>query len=113
MKIRRCKNMNIDIDNIAKKMDIEKLIKENIESRIVNCIDVESIVDNVLDDEKLRESIDIKVADIIEDYLSSDDGKKCVIEKFKEIIADPDVLLDSRVSNIIIDFMTKVLTERL
>jgi hypothetical protein len=105
--------MNIDVDNIVRKMDIEKLIKESIESRIVNCIDVESIVDDVLEDEKLRGSIDIKVADIIENYLSSDDGKKCVIEKFKEIISDPDVLLDSRVSNIIVDFMAKVLTERL
>jgi uncharacterized membrane protein YheB (UPF0754 family) len=105
--------MNIDVNSIVKKMDIEKLIKENIESRIINCIDVESIVDNALEDEKLRDSIDRKVADIIEDYLSSDDGKKCVIEKFKEIISDPDVLLDSRVSNIIIDFMAKALTERL
>ena len=105
--------MNIDVDNIVKKMDIEKLIKESIESRIVNCIDVESIVDNVLEDEKLRDVINKKVADIIEDYLSSDDGKKCVIEKFKEIISDPDILMDSRVSSIIIDFMAKTLTERL
>ena len=105
--------MNIDVNNIVKKMDIEKLIKENIESRIADCIDVGSIVDNVLEDEKLRDTINEKVADIIECYLSSDDGKKCVIEKFKEIISDPDVLLDSRVSNIIIDFMVKALTERL
>lgn len=105
--------MNIDIDNIVKKMDIEKLIKENIESRITDCVDVENIVDNAFDDEKLRNSVNQKMADIVDEYLSSDDGKKCVIEKFKEIISDPDILIDSRVSNIIIDFMTKALTERL
>lgn len=104
--------MNIDIDNIVKKMDIEKLIKESIESRIVDCIDVENIVDNALEDEKLRDAVNQKVADIIEDHLSSDEGKKYVIEKFKEIISDPDVLMDSRISNIIIDFMSKALTER-
>lgn len=105
--------MNIDVDDIVRKMDIEKLIKENVESRVADFIDISDIIDNALENEKLRNAVDKKVADIIDAYLSSDDGKKCVIEKFKEIISDPDVLVDRRVSNIIIDFMTKALTERL
>ena len=35
--------MDTGIDNIVKKMDIEKLIEEDIKSRISDCVDVEEI----------------------------------------------------------------------
>jgi hypothetical protein len=104
--------MDIDIDSIVKKMDIKKLIEERIESKIEDYIYVEDIIDSALDDERLKDLIHRRVTDIIDVYLSSDDGKKCVIEKFKEVVADPDIVMDNRVTDIIVEFLRESLVVR-
>lgn len=107
------KNMHkIDLDSIVKEMDVQKLIGENIASKVSEYIDIGNIVDDALDDEKLKELIHKKVTEIIDDYLLTDDGKNCVIEKFTETISDPDVLIDDRIIDIIVEFLKKSLMER-
>ena len=104
--------MNIDIDSIVKKIDIEKLIEEDIKSRISECIDIGDVVDNVLQDDKLEDFIHKRVASIVDEYLLSDDGKKCIIEKFKEMIDDADILSDDRITDAIAEFLKKSLMKR-
>ena len=102
----------IDLDNIVKELDLKKLIGENIASKVSDYVDIGNIVDDALEDEKLKEIIHKRVTDIVDDFLSTDDGKNCVIEKFKEIISDPDTLIDDRITDIIIEFLKKNLVER-
>lgn len=105
--------MNIDVDNIVKKMDVEKLIKEHIMSNITECVDVGDIVDDVLEDEKLKATINQRVVDVIEVYLLSDEGRECIIEKFKEFIVDSDMFVDDRITNVLIEFLrTSLVTRR-
>ena len=104
--------MNIDIDSIVKKIDIEKLIEEDIKSRISECIDIGDIIDTILQDEKLEDFIHKRVVNIVDEYLLSDDGKKCIIEKFKETIDDADILCDDRITDAIAEFLKKSLMKR-
>ena len=107
------KNMHkIDLDSIVKDIDVKKLIGENIASKVSEYVDIGNIVDDALEDEKLKELIHKRVTDIIDVYLSTDDGKNCVIEKFKEIISDPDQLIDDRITDVIVEFLQKSLRER-
>lgn len=104
--------MNVDIDDIVKKMDVETLIQEGIKSKIIEYIDNEDIIGEELEDKKLLEFVNKRVRDIIDTYLSTEEGKNCVIQLFKERIIEEDVLMDDRIIDIFAEFLKKSLSER-
>lgn len=104
--------MNIDINSIVKKIDVEKLIQENIGSKILESIDNADMVGSALEDEKLIEFVNKRVKSIIDEYLSTEDGKNCIIELFKERVIEEDVLIDDRIIDIVAEFLKKSLSER-
>jgi hypothetical protein len=104
--------MQIDINDIVKKIDIKNLIEDYISSEISDYIDIEEMVNEALEeDETLKDFVNKRVVDIIDLYLSSDEGKACIIEKFKDTISDPDIILDiileDRMTNIILEFLKR------
>ncbi len=101
--------MNIDLDDIVKKMDIEKLIEDDVRSKVVEYLDVECMIDEALEDEKLQALIHERVKNILDVYLSSENGKTCVIEKFEEAITNSDVFIDDRITDIIVELLRKSL----
>lgn len=103
--------MHVDMDGIVKKMDIGKLIEQNIMSSIAEQIDIEDVVGDALEDEKLKDLVEKRVTDIVSIYLSSDDGKQYVIEQFKETMSNSDMLVDDRVVDIVVEFLKKKLAE--
>lgn len=103
--------MHVDMDGIVKKMDIGKLIEQNIMSSIAEQIDIEDVVGDALEDEKLKDLVEKRVTDIVSIYLSSDDGKQYVIEQFKETMSNSDMLVDDRVVDIVVEFLKKKLEE--
>lgn len=104
--------MNIDVNSIVKNMDVEKLIEEGIKSKILECIDSEDIVGSTFEDEKLIEFVNKRVKNIIDEYLSTEDGKNCIIEMFKERVVEEDVLIDDRITDIVAEFLKKSLSEK-
>lgn len=104
--------MHIDVDSIVKKIDIEKLIEEMVESEIAKYIDMENIIDDVIEDERFKAFVYNRVMDIIDVYMSSDDGRQCIIEKFKDTVTDSDMLIDNKITDVIIEFLKKSLVTR-
>lgn len=104
--------MYIDIDSIVKTIDIEELIQEGIKSKIQECIDSEDMVESTFEDEKLIEFVNKRVKDIIDEYLSTEEGKNSIIEMFKERVVEEDVLVDDRITDIVAEFLTKSLSEK-
>lgn len=60
----------------------------------------------------MKNIIDKKIVDIIEEYLTSDEGKRYIIEQFNNTIADSDILTDDRITKIIVKFLEEKLTEK-
>ena len=104
--------MKIDTEDIVKNIDMEKLVKEGVSEKILECIDTNDMVESALEDEKLIEFINKRVKDIIDVYLSTEDGKNCVIEMFKERVVEEDILIDDRITDIVAEFLKKSLSER-
>ena len=104
--------MHVDMDGIVKKMDLGKLIEQSIMSSIAEQIDIDEVVDDALEQEKLKELVEKRVTDIIEIFLSSDEGKQYVIEQFKESISCSDMLVDDRITEIIAEFLKQSLIIR-
>lgn len=105
----RRNNMKIEIDvnKIIEKIDVNKLVEEAIMSSVVETIDFEDIIDNMLENEEMRNSINKKVINIIDEYISSEEGKKYIIETFNDVIADSDILTDEKVIELIAEFLKK------
>ncbi len=101
--------MNIDLDDIVKNVDIEKLIEDDVRSKVVEYLDVECMIDEALEDEKLQTFVRERVKNILDVYLSSEDGKMCIIEQFKEAITNSDVFIDDRITDIIVELLKKSL----
>lgn len=99
--------MNIKLEDIVKKIDVEKLVAEGLVTKIIEYVDVGDVVDEILEEEKLKDFIRKRIIIIIDEYLSSDDGKDYIIERFEESITDSDILIDDRIKDIIIEFLKK------
>lgn len=104
--------IEIDLNKIVAEMDINKLVEKRIESEIVDFSKLEEIIDDMLQEEKMRDIINKKIFDIIQEYLSSDEGKKNIIDKFEQAIDDCDILNDDRIIDLTEEFLKKSLVGR-
>ena len=102
-------NININTDSIIRNLDIEKLVLEAITAKILEYMDNEDMVGRALEDEKLMEFVNKRVKDIIDTFLSTEDGKNCVIQLFKERVVEEDVLIDDQITEIVAEFLKRSL----
>lgn len=101
--------IEIDIKEIVQKIDVNKLIEEKIISDISEAIDTENIVDETLDDEDVKNHINKKVINIINNYLDSEEGKTRIIDTFNDAITSSDILTDDKITDIMAEFLKKKL----
>lgn len=106
-------NINVDLNKIMENIDIKKIVEEKIMSDILDNSKLEDIVDNVLDDENMKTFINTKVFKVVEEYISSEDGKAYIIERFESAIADSDILTDDKIIELVAAFLKTSLAERL
>ena len=99
--------IEIDVDKIVKEIDIDKLIKEKIAHNIENNICIEDIVGELLDNKKTRSRIDDAVVSIIEEFLASEEGKKCIIEEFKSSIDYSDLLSGEKIEELMVALLKR------
>lgn len=104
--------IEIDINKIVEELNVKKLVEEEIMSNILESSEFEDIVEETLDNGEARGIISKKIIDIISGYLSSDEGKKCIIEKFEDAIVNSDVLTDETIVDLLAEFLKKSLMER-
>ncbi len=108
--------MLIDIDEIVRQIDVKKLVENGIQSNILQRIDTDGLIDDALEEKELQKFVNRRVIEIIDVFLSSEEGKNCTIEKFKEEISDYDILSDDRVTdrvtNMIIELLKTSLIEK-
>lgn len=105
--------IDIDINKIVEKIDVNKIVEEKIISDILDDSKLEDIVDGALDNEDMKTFINAKVFKVVENYLSSEEGKKYIIERFESAITDSDVLTDDKIIELVADFLKTSLAERL
>ena len=102
--------IEININEIVQKIDINKLIEEKIISDISEAIDIENIVDVALDNKEVKSHMNKKVINIIDDYISSEEGRNRIIDVFNDSIANvdmADILADDRVIELLTEFLKK------
>ena len=104
--------IEIDVNKIVEEIDVKKLVEENIASDILESSSLEDIVDDMLENEEVKNLISRKVFDIISVYISSDEFKEYIIEKFKDAIIESDILTDDKIIELVADFLKKSLMER-
>lgn len=102
--------IEININEIVQKIDINKLIEEKIISDISEAIDIENIVDEALDNKEVKNHMNKKVVNIIDDYISSEEGRNRIISAFNDSITNndmADILADDRVIELLTEFLKK------
>ena len=104
--------IEIDINRIVEEIDVNKLVEETIKSNVTENVDFENIIDNLLDNKEVRESINRKIINIISEYISSEEGKQYIIDTFKDKISDSDILTDDVIVDMVVQFLKKTLIER-
>lgn len=105
--------IDVDLNKIVENIDVKKIVEEKIMSDILDDSKLENIVDEALDNEGMKTFIDAKVVKIVEEYLSSEEGKKYIIERFESAIIDSDILTDDKIIELVADFLKVSLAERL
>ena len=101
--------IDIDINKIAESIDIKKLVEDVIKSDIVDNIDFDKIIDDLLENEDVKNHINIKIIDIIDEYMSSDEGKKSITDVFNDVLANSDILTDEKIIDSIAEFLKEKL----
>lgn len=101
--------IEIDIREIVQKIDVNKLIEEKIISDVSETIDVEKIVDETLDDEEVKNHLNKKVINIINNYIDSEEGKTSIIDAFNNVITSSDMLTDDKIIELVAEFLKKKL----
>ena len=104
--------IEIDINRIVEEIDVNKLVEETIKSNVTENVDFENIIDNLLDNKEVQESINRKIINIINEYISSEEGKQYIIDTFKDKISDSDILTDDVIVDMVVQFLKKTLIER-
>lgn len=102
----------IDINKIVEKIDMNKLVEERIISDIEESSKLEDIIDNTLENDEIKNIINNKILKVIEEYLSSDEGKRYIIEGLERTITDSDILSDAKIVDLVASFLKKSLIER-
>ncbi len=105
--------LEIDIDEIVEKMDVKKLVEEDIMSTILDYTKFEDVIDEMLENEETKKILNVKIMGILEEYLSSEEGKRYIIEKFGEHVYDSDLLTDDKVTELLVEFLKRSLIKRL
>ena len=101
--------VEIDVNKIAEGIDVSKLVKERIVSDIENNSRFEDVVGELLENEEVKNKIERKIVDIIDEFLSSDEGKEYIIKEFKSEIDYSDVLSGSKVEELIVSILKRSL----
>lgn len=104
--------IEIDTDKIVKEIDIKKLVEKGITSEIEVSPKIDDIVDNILEKEEMKNFIEKRTIEIIEEYLSSDEGKESIIEQLESSIDEYNIMSDDRVVELIIEFLKKNLMSK-
>ena len=93
--------IEINTEEIIKKMDIKQLITDGIlsDSRF------EEIVDDILEKKEMKDIIYEKMHNIIEEYISTDEFKEYIIEKFTQDFDNSDLLDDDSIIDMVKDFL--------
>lgn len=102
--------IEININEIVQKIDVNKLIEEKIMSDVSDAVDIENIVSEALDNEEVKSSVNKIVANIINNYMGSEEGKNHIIDAFNDAITTADILNDERVIEIMAEFIKRKLT---
>ncbi len=97
--------IEIDTEKIVEGIDFEEVIKD----RLAETSSINNIIDELLDDDKTLKIINRKICKIINEYISSDDGKEMIIEKFKENIENYDLMDDEDIR----DSLMSIIKDRL
>ena len=104
--------IEIDINRIVEEIDVNKLVEETIKQNVTETVNFENIIDNLLDNKEVKESINRQIIGIINTYISSEEGKQYIIDTFKDKISDSDILTDDVVIDLVAQFLKKTLIER-
>ena len=104
--------IEIDTEEIIEKINVKKLIEDDIlsDSRF------EEIVDDIFENGEMKDIISKKICDIIEEYMDTDKFKIYVVEKFIQDIDYSDLLEDDRILDAVRDFLKdyfRKITEKL
>jgi len=101
--------IEIDIKELVHKIDVNKLIEEKIISDISGNIDIQNIVDEALGDKDVKSHLNKKVADIIDNYIDSEEGKSKIIDAFNDALNDSDTLNNDKIIDLIAEFLKRKL----
>ena len=104
--------IEIDINRIVEEIDVTKLVEEAIKQNVADTVDFENIIDNILGNKEIKESINRKIINIINEYISSEEGKQIIIDTFKDKISDSDILTDDVIIELVAQFLKKTLIEK-
>ena len=104
--------IEIDINRIVEEIDVNKLVEETIKQNVSETVNFENIIDSLLDNKEVKESINRKIIDIINEYISSEKGEQHIIDTFKDKISDSDILTDDIIIDLVAQFLKKTLIER-
>lgn len=99
--------MEINIDEIVKNIDVQKLIEEKITDDVLENMEDYDLIEGSMDNNELRSFVTKRVTKIIGEYLDTTEGKTCVIDIFKERITSEDIILDDEIIKIISKFLRK------
>ena len=93
--------IEINTEEIIAKIDIRQLVADGIlsDSRF------EDMVDDILENKEMKDIIYEKIHNIIEEYISTDKFKECIIEKFSQDFDDSDLLDDDNIIDMVRDFL--------
>lgn len=101
--------IDIDINKIVESIDVKQLVEDVIKSDIVDNIDFDKIIDDMLEDEEVKNHINKKIMNIIDEYISSDEGKKNITGVFNDVLANSDILTDDKIIDIVAEFLREKL----
>ena len=104
--------IEIDINRIVEEIDVNKLVEDTIKQTVTETVDFENVIDNLLDNKEVKELINKKVIGIIHEYMSSEEGKKYIIDAFNDKITNSDILTDDIVVELVAQFLKKSLIEK-
>ena len=102
--------MQIEIDtNKVVENAISRLVEEDVLKNVVEDSRIEDIVDDIFSREEMKKQIGDKVAEIVNTYFSSDEGREYVIDAAKSEIDNSDILTGDKITELVAEFLKKKL----
>jgi hypothetical protein len=94
----------IDSDKVVEKA-IGRVVEENILKEIVEDTRIEEIIEDVFENKDIKAKISNKIYEIVEEYLSSKEGKEYIIDALTREIDDTELLGEDQVKETIAGFI--------